>query len=72
MRTHSLQFQYMHLGHSGAFQGTCIISKGDVGECCRPFRCDQGGVAQVVSHHDGGVQGGEVQGGDRLVIIPSL
>lgn len=29
----------------------------------------QGGVAQIVSHHNGWIQGGEVQGGDRNAII---
>ena len=27
---------------------------------------DQGGIAQVVLHHDGGVQGGKVQHRDRV------
>lgn len=32
----------------------------------------QGGVAQVVGHHDGRVQAGKVQGGHRLVVVPRL
>lgn len=30
----------------------------------------QRGVAQIVSHHDGWVQGGEIQGGNRKAVVP--
>ena len=29
---------------------------------------DKGGVAEVISLHDGGVQGGEIEGGDGLLV----
>ena len=32
-------------------------------------RLDEGGVAEVVCHHDRGVQGREVQRGDRYIIV---
>lgn len=37
---------------------------------CRAF-LQQCGVAQIVSHHDGGVQGGEIQSGNRNAVIPT-
>jgi hypothetical protein len=36
---------------------------------CHSARLEQGGVAQVVRHHDGRVQGGEVQRGNRQVVV---
>lgn len=43
-----------------------------LGDCVLPPLWQQRGVAQVVSHHDGGVQGGKIQGGHWLVVITSL
>lgn len=31
----------------------------------------QRGVAQIVSHHDGRIQGGEIQGGNRKAVVPA-
>lgn len=43
---------------------------------CTPVfvRCaflQQRGVAQIVSHHDGRIQGGEIQGGNRKAVVPA-
>ena len=37
-----------------------------------PVTGQQGGVAEVVGHHNGGVQGCKVQGGHRLPVVALL
>ncbi len=38
----------------------------------RPVARQESGVAEVVGHHDGGVQGGKVKGGHGLPVVPLL
>ena len=54
---------YMDGGKDGAFDLPFLLDD---------LRVEQGCVAQIVSHHDGWIQGSKIQRGDGNIVIPVI